>query len=266
MAALTKDRNTRLRAQATHRHRTRKVAVAKCIKGGIAAINAAGFLLPASDSAALVVVGIFEETVDNSGGSAGDKSCSYVTGCEAELENASGAIVQAARKAYVKDDQSVTTAAVALNDLYVGAVSEFTTTKAWVFIDEDVNTATNPLPLVNASVSPAVAQMDAAGRMVLPIPNAATADYDFIVPRACEIVDITVLKEAAGAGNTMQAKNGAGTAISDAIAAAVDKAVTRAGTLDIATRVLAAGATLRIAATNAAGSTLCKVIVHTIPR
>jgi hypothetical protein len=136
--ALTKDRNTRIRAQGTNRHRRRKLAAVKCFKGGIAAINAAGYLTPATDTAGLKVVGIFDETVDNSAGAAGDKEASYTTGVEVELDHAA-AIVQATLQAYVVDDQTVTTAGVAVNDVPVGNVAEFTAAKAWVFIDEAVN-------------------------------------------------------------------------------------------------------------------------------
>lgn len=140
MAALTKDRNTRMRAQGTQRHRTCKLAAVKCYKGGIACKNAAGFLTPLTDVAGLVTVGIFEETVDNSGGSAGDLSASYVTGVEAELDNAAGAVVQATIEACGADDHSVTTAAVATHDVKVGVVTEFTAASAWVYIDESVHT------------------------------------------------------------------------------------------------------------------------------
>jgi hypothetical protein len=139
MAALTKDRRTAIKAQGTHRHHRNKLAAVKCFKGGIAAKNAAGFLTPATDTAGLKVVGIFEETVDNSEGAAGDLEASYITGVEVELENAGGAVVQATLKAYVADDQSVTTAAVAANDVFVGAVTERTATKVTVIIDEAVN-------------------------------------------------------------------------------------------------------------------------------
>jgi hypothetical protein len=128
-----------MRAQGTNRHRTRKLAAVKCYKGGLAAVNAAGYLTPATDTAGLVVVGVFEETVDNSAGVAGDLSAAYITGVEVELDNAAGAIVQGTLKAVVSDDHSVTTAAVAVNDIAVGNVTEFTAASAWVFIDERVN-------------------------------------------------------------------------------------------------------------------------------
>lgn len=98
------------------------------------------------------------------------------------------------------------------------------------------------------------------------LPDAVTSTYKYTVPDKLEIIDVTVVKDGAGAGNTIQLLNGAGTAISDAIAAAVDKTVTHAGTLDKATRVLAAGAELRITNTKAAGSTAAAVFVKAIRR
>lgn len=143
MAALAKDRSTSLKADGTSRTRVGEVAAATTIyKGSIVAKNAAGNLVPASDTAALKVLGIAEETVINSG-AAGAKTCSYITGVTAELENAAGAIVQAGKHAlcYAADDQSVSTAAAMVNDIPVGLVVSFTTTKVWVFIDESVNAA-----------------------------------------------------------------------------------------------------------------------------
>jgi len=98
------------------------------------------------------------------------------------------------------------------------------------------------------------------------LPDAATADYDFVLPEKLEVIDVEVIKDGAGAANTIQLKTGGGTAISDAIAAAVDKTVTRAGTLDKATRVIASGGTLRITNTRAAGTSACYVTVKFLRR
>jgi hypothetical protein len=92
------------------------------------------------------------------------------------------------------------------------------------------------------------------------IPNAATADYDIVVADKFEVIDVIVRKDAAGAGNTMQIKNTA-TAITDAIIAATDKAVTRASTIDTASNVVLAGGILRCTATRAAGSSAAQVTV-----
>ncbi len=114
------------------------------------------------------------------------------------------------------------------------------------------------LTVVNNSTAPAIRTA-----YVFSIPDAATQDYDIIVDVKFEVTDVTVGKVGAGAGNTIQIKSGT-TPISDAIAAAVDKAVTRAGTIDRTTNnnVILAGGTLRCTATKAAGSMQCEVEVH----
>lgn len=145
MAALTKDRNTRTRAQGSMRSGIGKVATNTVIyHGSLIAKNAGGFIVPASDTAALKVVGIAQGQVNNNPGANGAKEVTYITGVEVELENAGGAIVQAGDKTTccVADDQSVTSAAVAVNDVLAGIVREFTTTKVWVFVDEMLGAAT----------------------------------------------------------------------------------------------------------------------------
>ena len=124
-------------------------------------------------------------------------------------------------------------------------------------------------PCIDAVNSAATAQPVVLGSEVnfsFLLPDVATATYLYTVPDAMEIIDCECIKDAAGAGNTVQLKNGAGTAITDAIATAVDKTKTSAGTIDKATRVLAAGATLQITATRAAGSMACAVFVRAIRR
>ncbi len=119
---------------------------------------------------------------------------------------------------------------------------------------------------VNDAATAKTAQMGTMVTLSFLLPDAATATYLYTVPDKLEIIDVVCIKDGAGAANTVQLKNGSATAISDAIATAVDKTVTRAGTLDKATRVLAAGAQLQITATRAAGSMACAVFVHCIRR
>lgn len=107
-----------------------------------------------------------------------------------------------------------------------------------------------------ASYTPAVlAAIDIA------IPDAATTTYTYTVTNKMEIVDVIVRKDGAGAANTIQVLDGSSAAISDAIAAAVDKTVTRAGTIDTAKNVVAAGGTFKITATRAAGTMLANVTI-----
>lgn len=100
------------------------------------------------------------------------------------------------------------------------------------------------------------------------VPDAATGDIDIVVTEKCEVYDVVCVKRAgAGAGNTMQIKNGA-TAISDAIACVTDDAVTRAGSIvdGAGTNVIAQGGTLRLTATRAAGTRTCQVFVYALLR
>lgn len=136
MAALTKDKVVRTRG--VGRQRVGKVATATTIYlGALLAVNATGYIVNASDAAAIKVVGVALEQVINAGAD-GAKTVLYATGLDIELENAGGAIVQAGDKAlcYVADNQSVTTAAVAANDAIAGYVTEFTAAKVWVYVDE----------------------------------------------------------------------------------------------------------------------------------
>jgi len=111
-----------------------------------------------------------------------------------------------------------------------------------------------------ADDSPTTGQMLVS--IPISVPDAATGDIDIVMNDKFEVVDVTCIKRAgAGAANTMQIKNGAN-AISNAIACDTDNAVTRAGTIDDAQSVIAAGGTLRLTATRAAGTRTCQVFVH----
>lgn len=180
------------------------------------------------------------------------------------------------KEVYVVDNQTVglatEAAGITSNRVVAGVLVQITDGKYYVAVGLGLESAAgingeDIAPLANAVVSPAVS---VPGSLItlppMAIPDAPTADYDFITQEAIEITEVTVLKSVAGAGNSITVKTGAGVAISDAIAAAVDKAKTLAGTLDPATRVLAAGATVRITATRAAGSMACLVLVHGIKR
>lgn len=142
MAAATQDRQTPVEATGGSRYGNAEIAANVVIfYGTVIAKNAAGHVVPASDTAALKVIGIAQATVDNTGGAAAAKTVPYITDVTAVLDNAGGAIVQASKHAlcYVADDQSVTTAAVAVNDIVVGVVTKFTAAKVWVHIDERAN-------------------------------------------------------------------------------------------------------------------------------
>lgn len=92
-----------------------------------------------------------------------------------------------------------------------------------------------------------------------------TADFDRVVTEKIEVIDVTCRKDGPGAANTITVKNGS-TAITNAIAFAVDKAKTSAGTIDAASNVVAAGGTLRVTGTFAAGDLVGLVTVWVVIR
>lgn len=131
--------------------------------------------------------------------------------------------------------------------------------------------AYGPQPMVNADYASRItvpAGTTTPG-IILGIPVAisgsATADFDTVLAEKFEVLDVVCRKDGTGTGNTITVKNGA-TAISDAIVFATDKAVTRAGTIDTASNVIAAGGTLRVTATRAAGTVVGLVTVVGIIR
>lgn len=278
MAALTADRATRVRASDAQRTRIGDVAAAVIIfRGALIAKNAGGYIVPAADTAALKVVGVSEQHVDNSAGANGALTVTYTTGLDVELNNAGGAIVQASKHAacYVSDDQSVTTAAVAAQDVIAGVVTEFTTTKVWVHVDEDIGVATGAITPLDGSdmdtvadgaVSPASLVSGVVEVIPITIPDAATQTYVYSNAEKWELVDVTVLKDGANVAGTIQITDSADAAITNAIAADTNKAVTRAGTIDVAKRVLAAAAGFKIIATRAGVKMTCLVLLHVIKR
>jgi hypothetical protein len=275
MTALAQDTIPRTRATAAVRGRVGALAADAVIyNGSLVAKNAAGNLVAASDAAALKVVGIAEAAADNTGGDAGDVTCKYRTGLDVELNNAGGAIGLDDRLAYVADDNSVTTAAVAAHDVICGVVASYTATKVWVYVDEVIDLADTETPLDGADVGTiADGEVDPAevlGGLPIVIPltfaDAATATYEFTNTEKIEIIDVVAIKDGAGAANTIQVTDAADAAITNAMAFAVDKTVTRAGTIDKAKRTLAAGAGFKVVNTRAAGSSAGQLFIYAIKR
>lgn len=135
MAALAADRKLRLQGEIRRTFIAELAASTTIYAGALVAKNAAGYVVPASDTAALRVIGFALEQVVNSG-AAGAKSIQLGTGV-IEFDNAGGAIVQAGKHllCYAADDQSVSTAAAMTNDVIAGRVVDFTTTKVFVDVD-----------------------------------------------------------------------------------------------------------------------------------
>ena len=122
------------------------------------------------------------------------------------------------------------------------------------------------LTVVNAPLAPALSVSGALVVTPIDIPDAPTKTYSFVNAEKLEFVDVTVIKDQDGVGNTIQLKDATGAAISDVIAAVADGAVTRSGSLRKSTRTIAASAGFQVTATKAGGSMACQVFIHAIKR
>jgi hypothetical protein len=115
-----------------------KLAVSTKVEAGkMAAVNAAGFTVEAADTAGLKVVGVFDETVDNSTGSDGDKSARVRRGKVFKMKNsATAAVTQAlvGAKVYVEDDETVAASAGPTNDIEAGTCFGVDTDGVWILI------------------------------------------------------------------------------------------------------------------------------------
>lgn len=112
-----------------------KMAATKIEAGNVVAL-ASGYATHAADAAGHIVIGVAEETVDNSTGSAGDKSVRIRRKKQFKLKNhATNVLAQAnvGGSAYVSDSQTVQTSA-ATNDIVAGQLMAVETDGVWVQI------------------------------------------------------------------------------------------------------------------------------------
>lgn len=112
MAALTGARSTiKLGLDAAPQSLPFGVAAGvKCFKGGIAVLNAAGFLQPATTALGLTVAGVFEEDVDNSVGANGAKRTSVRQGVFKFNNSAAGDLItltETGKPCFLVDDNTV---------------------------------------------------------------------------------------------------------------------------------------------------------------
>lgn len=103
--------------------------------GKMAAVNASGYGVEGSDTAGLIVQGMYTETVDNSDGSDGDLSAKVSRGKAYKFANSStNAVTQAhvGSDVYVEDDETV--ASSTTNSIVAGKCLGIETDGVWVAI------------------------------------------------------------------------------------------------------------------------------------
>jgi hypothetical protein len=109
------------------RYRKYPVAATTVIyRGAGVMLNAAGYLIPASDTSGGISRGVSRDEVDNNPGSAGDLECEVdIGGCEVVVNfGTQSALTQAnvGDKVFWKDDQTVELAGTSANDIFAGTI------------------------------------------------------------------------------------------------------------------------------------------------
>lgn len=143
-------------------------------KGGMA-VFASGYAYPATKTTGLSVAGIFTETVDNSGGSAGDKKIEIEfpkeLNCEWIANGTSGdavAITDIGKLVYALDDQTVSI--VATGASAVGYVLDVDTAKGVLVALEPLYDVSIAAPTITSFANATHGHTDAAGGGVLAAP------------------------------------------------------------------------------------------------
>jgi hypothetical protein len=96
-----------------------KLGAVKVYKGAMGSKRADGYVYPSrSGTATDVFVGVFEETIDNSGGAAGDKSALVRRTGRYQFAKTSAVIADLAAAVYASDD--ITLTATSTNNQLVG--------------------------------------------------------------------------------------------------------------------------------------------------
>lgn len=131
MAALTENRDTPIKKADTQAY---PVAASTNIFAGAAVVvtKSTGHATNATDASGVAFVGVAKDQYDNTGGAAAAIDCVVIATGVVEFA-ATGALT-VGDNAYVADNQTVTDATTATNDVLVGKVVQVGGGKAWVKI------------------------------------------------------------------------------------------------------------------------------------
>lgn len=133
MAALTTDRITEFKEKGYKSYPVKDAT--KIYAGSLVAIQADGHAVPAADAANLKVVGVAEETVDNSAGADGDKWVKVRYGILARFAASSITQAMVGRVMYVVDDQTFDEA-VGTNGIKAGRLVEYiSANEGWIEVE-----------------------------------------------------------------------------------------------------------------------------------
>lgn len=118
--------------------RTDKIDVAastEIFRGTMVCLDGSGNAVPAGDTAGYTkVIGVAEDHVDNSSGSAGDEQIQLLFNAEFKLNHTGLTADDNLTGGVVSDDNTITDAATATNDIHAGEIRKIDGSEVWIFI------------------------------------------------------------------------------------------------------------------------------------
>jgi hypothetical protein len=137
MAALSKSRNTVRQGQAPLRLTVALKANAKVFKGGIVCVDASGYGVAASTATGLIVMGVAQKDVDNTGGSNGAVSVDVEAGALYKFANDGGDAIVAASvgsDCFLTDDQTLAKTDATSTKSRAGKVARLDSDGVWALL------------------------------------------------------------------------------------------------------------------------------------
>lgn len=280
--SLTTVRNTPERAREPYGPPVK--ANTKIWQGSLAVLDA-GYAAPGRTATGLQCLGRAAETVDNTGGAAGDELIKIEPGVFRWANSDSIAQSDVGQLAYIVDDQTVAKGDGSGTRSIAGTIMGVDSSGVWVLSGLAVEISSALAAETSARQAGDAAADITGARLanvadgavlggvevvhIIAIADGATADIDTVLTDKTEITTIELVKTAGagGASDTITVKNGS-TAITNAMDINVaDKTVVRATTIDDAATVIAAAGTLRVTRTKTSGANAaCRVIVRGVRR
>lgn len=160
--------------------------------GSHVCVNAAGYALPGSDTAGLIYVGEALERVDNSLGSAGDKTVIVRRRGLIKMEFATPiAVSNIGDNVFLVDDEKVDLTANVTNKIFGGIIAGFIdTTHAWIDIEpaiKQADVATHIADTTDAHAASAIGMTDAGNHFA-----AAEATVEAALQKLAKTITITL--------------------------------------------------------------------------
>jgi hypothetical protein len=163
------------------------MAESQCVYGGaFTCVNAAGYALPGSDTAALIFQGVAIEQKDNSDGSNGDLTVVVKRrGLHKAILDTAISQANVGDNVFLVDDQTVDLTANVSNHIFCGSIAEYIdTTHAWIDIEPAIRQADVATHIADSSAAHAASAISMADAGAFTAQTTVEAGLQELYPKA----------------------------------------------------------------------------------